>query len=357
MERIKKGEQGLLDNSYEREDDTEEQDAFELASTDENPFDEPIVNVGDIPMHRASSASRSGTFMSRTSATTKSSVKTDKTERIRNTGPVNNASKAIETISETTSNATSISSHHDESRLNTPERPISLVRPRELKVEELTGSRVTAETYDRVGRIMCGKSEDIEEGSYYGDNEYGDDSVSALSETEADFSQRKENFEQARRRALDDAIEREDWDLAAALSEGMRATTTTGDYTKAHQSWNQSELDKFIAVNDWDAVKSYIARMREAKKTVREESSPVISKTFSAASDPTVRVATSSRNVVSPPTIPESSAMPYEKRVGSRSQVQHERIQQAESQESNSSSSDDSTELSRSLDEETNYSE
>jgi hypothetical protein len=361
MVRINKGEQGLLDNSYDREEAAEEHDAFDQGSIDENPFDEPIVNVGDIPMHRVSSPSRSATFLSKASATTKSSVKTDKTERISNTGPLT-TSKTFEAISETMSSATSISSHHDELRLNTPERPSSLLRSRELKVEELTGSRVAAETYDRAGRVLYGKfdpsAEEAEAGSYYGDNEFGDDSVSAMSENDGDFSQRKENFEQARRRALDDAIEREDWDLAAALSEGMRATTTTGDYTKAHKSWSQSELDKFIAANDWDAVKSYIARMREAKKAGREEVPPPITKSFSSASDPTVRVPTSSRNVVSPPTISESSSFPYEKRIGSRSQAQHDRIQQREeSQDSDSSDSDDSTELSRSLDEETYDSE
>lgn len=368
-ERINKGEKGLLDNSYELEEDTEEPDLFETpAAPEEKPFDEPVVDVGDIPMTRASPprmGSRTTTFLSKASATTKSSVKTDKTERIRNTGALGR-SKGIETISETMSSTTSISSHHDEVRLNTPDRVGAMMRPRELKVEDLTDSRVAAETYDRSGRVLYGQfdrsAEDTEDGSYYGDNEvdtYGDDSVSALSEADNDFSHRKENFEQARRRALDDAIEREDWDLAAALSEGMRATTTTSDYAKAHDSWNQSDLDKFIADNDWDAVKSYIARMREAKKAGQEEMPPPITKTYSAASDPTVRMATTSRTVSSPPTISETSSFPYEKRIGSRSQAQHDRIQQREeSQDSESyDSGDDSTEMSRSLDEDTYDSE
>ena len=111
--------------------------------------------------------------------------------------------------------------------------------------------------------------------SYYGDNEvdtYGTDSVSALSDHDTDFLHRKENFEAARRRALDDAIEREDWDLAAALSEGMRAANMPGGYERAHTSWNQSELDKFIANNDWSAVKNYIARMREKSQTSANKS-------------------------------------------------------------------------------------
>jgi hypothetical protein len=159
-------------------------------------------------------------------------------------------------------------------------------------VEELTDSRISAESYEgngeRRGRIVRGRAKERTEvlkthndTVYDGDNEtddgngtsayendtYGTDSVSALSENDADFFHRRDNFEQARRRALDDAIEREDWDLAAALSEGMRAANLPGGYEKAHTSWNQSELDKFIANNDWSAVKSYIARMREMSKT------------------------------------------------------------------------------------------
>ncbi len=235
------------------------------------PFDEPIVEIISLPKSSPSYiSSRTTTFMSKASATTKSSTITDKTERIRNTM----VKTRIAPISENLSTSTSISSHRgDDVLLNLGSTPIRggvVPRERELKVEELTESRVTAETFDKYGRVVRRqKKMQEEEGSYFGDNDvdmYGADSVSALSENDADILHRKDNFEQARRRALDDAIERGDWDLAAALSEGMRASNSTGDYTRAHTSWNQSDLDKFIAQNDWGAVKSYIARMRKAKK-------------------------------------------------------------------------------------------
>ena len=89
------------------------------------------------------------------------------------------------------------------------------------------------------------------------------DSISALSEHDADYLAQKENFERARRRALDVALEREDWDLAAALSEGMKQVKESLYGAKGPQrEWTQTELDRFISENDWDAVSKYIAHMR-----------------------------------------------------------------------------------------------
>lgn len=237
------------------------------------PFDEPFVEITAIPNSSPTRlSSRTTTFMSKASATTKSSTITDKTERIRNTM----VKSKFEPINETQSISTSISSHKgDDNVLHVSLPSIGRVVPREreLKVEELSRSRVAAETFDMAGRVVrrhrSNPDDDENLNNYYEDNEgdmYCGDSVSALSENDTDFAHRKENFEQARRRALDDAIEREDWDLAAALSEGIRYANTTGDYARAHSSWNQSELDKFIAQNDWGAVKSYIARMRNNAK-------------------------------------------------------------------------------------------
>ncbi|KAL3915415.1 MAG: hypothetical protein SGILL_005666 [Bacillariaceae sp.] len=272
------------------------------------PFDEP-VNMEErkktAPMpspHRF--GQRTMTYMSKASATTRSSALTDRTEKIKNTGK--GKSSPFVPINENLSSATSISSHNDSDKYHSsggavpaqrvPSR-VPVPRERQLMVEELTDSRVSAESYEgnggKRGRIVRGRArepkhhqfldtvydgdnddntDDDNTASLYDNDTYGTDSVSALSENDTDFIHRKDNFEQARRRALDDAIEREDWDLAAALSEGMRAANMPGGYERAHTSWNQSELDKFIANNDWSAVKSYIARMREKSQTSANKS-------------------------------------------------------------------------------------
>ena len=277
------------------------------------PFDEPYGSsskpknttpsstlASHSPYRTRTMGSRSRTnftHASRASATTKSSTKTDKTEKIKNTSRGRNM---IPTISEAQSTATSISSHKDDDddydlrppgshhieKARIPSKAY-VPRHRELKVEEFTGSK--AETYATSGRIVKGgfSDEDDESGdadiedTYSGDNDtdtYGTDSVSALSEADVDFHGRKDNFDVARRRALDDAIEREDWELAAALSEGMRGTSTS-KVTEAHASWSQTELDKFIANNDWAAVSAYIAQMRKNKEdsttTTNDESSGI----------------------------------------------------------------------------------
>lgn len=109
------------------------------------------------------------------------------------------------------------------------------------------------------------------ESNYMGDNDETDvetftDTVSALSVPDPDFSGRMEEFERARRRALDDAIRRKDWDLAASVTDNIRnRSMDSSDIGVAHSEWTQSELDQFISENDWDAVASYIAQMRDGK--------------------------------------------------------------------------------------------
>jgi hypothetical protein len=90
------------------------------------------------------------------------------------------------------------------------------------------------------------------------------DSISALSEADLSFVDRKEAYDDARRRALDRAIAQEDWDLAAKLSESMRKTVKTTNIAKRSfpREWVQSEMDRFISENDWDAVAAYIAQVR-----------------------------------------------------------------------------------------------
>merc|ERR1712032_1300111 len=94
-----------------------------------------------------------------------------------------------------------------------------------------------------------------------------EDSISALSDMDADF-------ELARRRALDIAVEREDWELAAALCEGQREVQGTFSNTRYERNeWTQTELDRFISENDWDAVGKYIAHMRDMENKRKKSSS------------------------------------------------------------------------------------
>jgi hypothetical protein len=270
--------------------------------------------------------------------------RTDRTEKVKNTGK---GKSAVGPVTEALSTSTSLSSKHDDAanymgRVSPTRRIPSRVpvpRERQLMVEELTDARLSAESYEgngeKRGRIVRGgarqrvvasdfydggdETEDDGAASAYDTDTYGTDSISALSENDTDFLNRKDNFEHARRRALDDAIEREDWDLAAALSEGMRAANLPGGYEKAHSSWNQSDMDKFIANNDWSAVKSFIARMREMSKKLQKE-----------------EVIESPRK--GPPINAARPSSPN-KNVGARSQLQHQELLSESSWTSDSRSS------------------
>ena len=303
----------------------------EPALTDDEP--KPSVTVySNSPMRESMSLGgrmRTGfTAASRTSATTRSS---NKTQKIRNTY---RDKRSIDPIIEHKSTMDSSISEAGEDPVY-PERVPIVTRRRELKVEEFTDSRVMPETYDVSGRVVRGRlASDFNsppEDQYYGDNEvdtYGTDSVSALSENDADYMNRKENFEHARRRALDDAIEREDWELAAALSEGMRPT---GDYVTAHGKWTQSEMDKFISQNDWSAVSGIIAQMKDGRKiphvspagsdeiVIPSPSGGILTSAGSATSSGVLRAP--SRGKMS-----TEGVSAAEKRVGSRSQLQHKEL-------------------------------
>ena len=153
------------------------------------------------------------------------------------------------------------------------------------------------------------------------------DSISALSEVDYLLDHPTKDPEAARRRALDDAIAREDWDLAAVLSEGMtKFSSSKRSGSGSKTEWAQTELDRFISENNWDAVAKYISSVRAVDP---EESVPV-------------------RHVDAPEHNPR-------KRFGARSQLQHkggghEDVQSLESWESGGSvSSFDSDEYSASL--------
>jgi hypothetical protein len=249
---------------------------------------------------------------------------------------------------------------------------IPVPRSRELQVEEFTTSegRVKAETFAGSGYIRSPRKnhspEDEEEpepsffsvfdlSPYLGDNDDTTDvdtiedtitdtasiptsAISGLSEAHSasdEFEKRKKDG--ARRRALDEAIAKEDWDLAADLSEGLRANTKSKtSRRKVPKEWTQSELDKFISENDWDAVANYIAHVRNSAKTTEA----------SSKRNDTASPTSAQRKLIGPPN--------PKKRFGALSQLQHEGINSDSSWDSSVASSyfsDDSSSNSSYTDE------
>jgi hypothetical protein len=322
------------------------------------PFDEPFLDepAGTVPSQDVASSqsklfTRTATYVSKASANTRSSTITDKTEKIKNTF---RGKKAIETISENQSTTTSITSHHDD------DLPDRVPRERELMVEDLTNARVVAETFDSNGRVTRGRGADYsdrEDGSYYGDNEVDtctSDTVSALSEHDGDFLSRKENFDQARRRALDDAIEREDWDLAAVLSEGMRAASSSGEYKKPpNKDWTPSELDRLIAGNDWDAVKTYIVHMLSRKKASLKafEEDTIDATSVGSNTNGSTAASLTTGSVVKAPSrqVDLAQDTSLTKRIGSKSQLQHRELVSESSWTSDSEYDSTDSEYSNSI--------
>lgn len=193
---MKKYNEALSKNSeapIEAKKPDEEKKETKTPDTDESqPFDEPLELAGN-----------------RTSTTL-----TEKTQRIKNTNK--RKTNILPTLSE--DDHSSISSTPA-----TLER-IPVQRERSLMVEDLGTSRIAAEVFDREGgRIVKGRAASEDYDDDYDEDDDIENAYDEISGVEKD--QRKQNFDQARRRALDDAIEREDWDLAAALSEGLGSST------------------------------------------------------------------------------------------------------------------------------------
>lgn len=166
-------------------------------------------------------------------------------------------------------------------------------RERELRVEEFdSGTRFSnkrfglkTEVYDRSGVSRVGRpvspasvhTEDILSKDGDGANDtsteidlHGYDSVSELGHSEAEFTSRRDQFEMSQRKALDEAIKNNDWELAASVADGLKhetsfepSATRKGRSKPENQEWTQNEVDKFISQNDWDAVSQYIAKMRD----------------------------------------------------------------------------------------------
>jgi len=171
--------------------------------------------------------------------------------------------------------------------------------------------------------------------SYAGDNDTdGDDysvsdSVSALS-TDIEFAGLRSRQARRKKKALGEAMEKQDWNKAASLSNELSKVSrersddsnqkgkfyrnvNSGSSSRkdsSNKEFSQSKLDEYIAQNDWNSVAQYIAVMRSTsdnsniRQTSRREIRP------SATYD-------SSR-------YSESNSHLPRKQVGARSQLQHE---------------------------------
>lgn len=291
--------------------------------TESKPFDEPVPNPLRERTRTAASLKTSGSLRTGMSVYSGVSGKySEQTPQIRNTSKRARGAQTVESIRE---GSVDDSSSFVTPRLRVPDSPsLSLPshipvphRRRELRIEELSDRR-TAETFDtrrppRVRRVLrshtapalykndANNSGNIHNNThasvttssafdpYLGDNEDTDqdretdshansaamaDSISALSEPDHDFRREAEN--EARRSALNEAIAKGDWDLAAALSDALRTAQVKSTRRKAPQQeeWMQSELDRFISENDWDAVAGYIAQVRRRSNSKDATSNP-----------------------------------------------------------------------------------
>ena len=287
----------------------------------------------------------------------------EKTEQIKNTS---SSKPGLVAIRDVASEATSISSQLEKipvvslsPRNRKPAKipsNIPVPRLRELNVEEFT-------TSDRVygGRGGIRRRKPARPGPEGGlgqpsqqahddiclvDNDDNDadkstvsyaatDSISALSEADLSFVDRKEAYDDARRRALDRAIAQEDWDLAAQLSQGMRnSSKSVRSVSRAvPREWAQSEMDLFISENDWDAVAAYIAQIRaDATEAGRNKMQRHLGDGGRGGSN-SPRPAQSKISDTSGTSNPQ-------KRFGARSQLQHTELASLESYSSYSNTYD-----------------
>uniref|UniRef100_A0A7S4N8B7 WW domain-containing protein n=1 Tax=Odontella aurita TaxID=265563 RepID=A0A7S4N8B7_9STRA len=120
--------------------------------------------------------------------------------------------------------------------------------------------------------------------TYAADDENGDE-ISALTGTEEDAAASRKRVSTARKkgrrivvarrkRQLNEAFRKGDWDEAASLTDDLRSVHSGSDMSEEKaepdssapsppQEWTQTELDEFIANNNWNSVSQYIASMRD----------------------------------------------------------------------------------------------
>lgn len=251
---------------------------------------EALVLSSSIPM------SRVPTHMSAYSHFTESTV------QIKNTYNPDRAKRSgIETGSISSARQMSLNQHCPEnfSAKGVPASPafvekvpsnVPVARSRELVVEEFKSSGCKAEVYDvktkssrpfRQARLTKPRTlspvislsdgtltpvnylGDTEDGETRGTSSPNSDSLSALSEM--DYSSDDDGYVPSLRRALDEAIAKEDWQLATKLLDKLRVDSPLLVRRVSKKEWAQTELDRFIADNDWDAVTNYIARVRNGR--------------------------------------------------------------------------------------------
>ena len=368
---------------------------------------------------------------------------TEKTEKVKNTSGGKNCA-GIDTIREfdgglstgsLSSGSQSMPPRHHEAHsfpnsARVPSKIPAVHRSRDLKVEVFANDRIAKETFNDKGalpvsdepvqkdtidgayhahnyntknvaqQVVAMSSVDEDDDSYNGDyeddrgnetaSENKADSISALSDADADYQTQKDNFERARRHALDVAVEREDWDLAAALSEGMKQVRQ-GLYTSKpeQREWTQTELDRFISENDWDAVSKYIAQMRDNSCSATSKNTSLPNSSIPRGRDPGIgrdpegsisgysnaMLSATSKNEHPPPVAESSKSMvqrkrsaeqpqktsgssiassdiaagkPAQSRFGARSQLQHNELNSvlnSVSSDGNSSSSYDDSDF------------
>ena len=350
---------------------------------DSKPFDEPMA-LADYPDDEKKRADEKSLSTARTRTTTslysgfssrfshKSRI-SEQTQQIKN---LSSDKPHLASIQDMDSHATSLSSKHEELpaaktsglRARRPARipkNIPVPRLRELNVEEFTTSdRVYNNRASRNPKLVRSRLDDgspsyavTNNPTISGDADDADadkstvsyaatDSISALSEADLSFVDRKEAYDDARRRALDRAIAQEDWDLAAKLSESMRTTVKSNNMNNraVPREWAQSEMDRFISENDWDAVASYIAQVRaSATETERKEMQSHLeggSRGVGVPAGPAHPRVTA----VVPPAHSHASdvsgASNPQKIFGARSQLQHRELRSVESHSSYSTTFD-----------------
>jgi len=174
---------------------------------------------------------------------------------------------------------------------------------------------------------------------------HASDSISALSQSDVEFLNRKEKFDKAQRKALDIAIRKKDWQTASEVTDDFRVMSKK--LQRQVQScdkpfgdeWSQSAVDKFISENDWDAVAKYIAYMRD--RNIKE--SRISTRTPSAREEEFPRhtyPVRQTESIVTNTSSASSTTSSYLRKFGARSQLQHSTLQSVSSWESGSEYSD-----------------
>ena len=385
MSDITANEETNTDNIHQgNEGDDDEDDEFPCSLqdlTDSKPFDEP---GGETEYPDDERKDEKSMTTARTRTTT--SIYSGFSSRFSTKSRISEATQPIKNLSSNKPNIdashASISTKHDDlqavresihrnRRQTRIPKNIPVPRLRELNVEEFTTrdrdlkartsrlpklARPTGEydgthpTYSLSNDHLNGNGEADDADADKSTISYAaTDSISALSEADLSFVDRKEAYDDARRRALDRAIAQEDWDLAAKLSESMRKTiktTNTGNRSLPSE-WVQSEMDRFISENDWDAVAAYIAQVRATANEASQKQSlhhlatdpranPIVAPSQVLRSRVTEGL---TRNVQSNSSDVSGTSNP-QKIFGARSQLQHRDLHSVDSHSSYSTTFD-----------------